>query len=317
MPFAHDDLIERLAARQRALVTRAQLLAQGVPAHAIGARVQAKRLRVLHRGVYGVGPVAAPYARELAAVLACGTHAVLSHRSAGWLWQLLPDPGDAMPVDISLPDGDRRRQRGIRVHRVCLQAEDLTTRDDIPLTTPARTIVDLAVMLSSRELEQVLAHAERENLIERRDLLAMVGKHSGRPGAPLLRALLESEGSPALTRSEAEERLLALIRKAQLPAPETNVRVGAYEVDFFWRRERLVVEVDGFAFHATTRKFENDRRRDGSLVASGLRVMRVTWRQLTSEPEAMLVRLAQTLIRPEAGSEGATTRAQDERRARR
>ena len=113
----------------------------------------------------------------------------------------------------------------------------------------------------------------------------------------MLRTLLESEARPAWTRSEAEEQLLALIRKAQLPAPETNVRVGSYEVDFYWRRQQLVVEVDGFAFHAAQRSFENDRRRDAWLAAHGVRVMRVTWRQLTDEPVAVVARLAQTLAR--------------------
>jgi len=137
----------------------------------------------------------------------------------------------------------------------------------------------------------------RQNLLDRRDLLAPVTRRAGKRGAPLLRALLAEETGPALTRSEAEERLLILIRKAQLPPPETNVHVGNYEVDFYWRRERFVVEVDGQAFHSTTRAFENDRRRDGWLAASGIRVMRVTWKQLTNEPEALLVRLTQALIR--------------------
>ena len=299
MAFADDDLIEQIAAGQLGLVTRAQLRARGITAHAIAGRVHTKRLRPLHRGVYRVGPVVAPHARELAAVLACGPQAVVSHRSAGWLWQLLPDPGD-VPVDITQRKGERGRRPNIRRHRVSLSAKDVTIRDKIPVTTPLRTVLDLAAVLDQRDLERVLARVERESLLEQRDLQSLMAKHAGRPGAPMLRVLLESEAGPALTRSEAEERLLMLIRKAQLPAPETNVRVGDYEVDFFWRRERLVVEVDGYAFHTIRRKFENDRRRDAWLVAEGVRVMRVTWRQLIDEPEAMLVRLAQTLIRASA-----------------
>ena len=113
----------------------------------------------------------------------------------------------------------------------------------------------------------------------------------------MLRALLVGDASPAFTRSEAEARFLALIRKAQLSEPETNVRVGGYEVDFLWRRERVVVEVDGFAFHSSRRTFENDRRRDRELTARGFNVLRVTWRQVASESEALLVRLTQTLAR--------------------
>ena len=294
MPFSDDELIEQLAAGQRGLVTRTQLRARGITAHAIASRVRAKRLRLLHRGVYRVGPVIAPHARELAAVLACGPHAVVSHRSAGWLWQLLPDPGEA-PVDISLREGDRGRRRNISVHRVHLREHDVTTCEDIAVTTPRRTLIDLAAVLSSRDLERALAIAERLNLLERRDLLSASAQQAGRPGAPLLRTLLQTDAGPAFTRSEAEDQFLALIRRAQLPAPETNVRVGDYEVDFYWRRERLVVEVDGFAFHANTRKFDSDRRRDAWLTANGLHVIRVTWRQLTGEPEVVLVRLAQTL----------------------
>ena len=297
MPFSDDELIEQIAGRQRGLVTRAQLLAGGTTTHAIASRVRAKRLRMVHRGVYRVGPVVAPHARELAAVLACGPHAVLSHCSAGWVWQVLPDPGNAGPVNVSLQQGDRGRRPNIRVHRVGLPRNDVTTRDNIPITTPARTLFDLAALLTCRELELVLARMERLNLIERRDLLSLTTRHAGRPGAPLLRRLIENEAAPALTRSEAEERFLGLIRKSQLPQPESNVPIGDYEVDFFWRRERLVVEVDGFAFHASQRTFENDRRRDAKLAADRVSVMRVTWRQLTSEPEALLVRLAQTLTR--------------------
>jgi very-short-patch-repair endonuclease len=297
MPLSADELIEQLAASQLGLVTRAQLRARGITQRAIATRVQAKRLRRLHRGVYRVGPLTAPHVRELAAVLACGPHAVLSHRSAGALWQLLPDPGDAAPVDISLSQGDRGRSRKIRVHRVCLPAEDVTVLENIPVTSVIRTLVDLAAVLASRDVERVLAQTERLNLLERGDLLSLAARHAGRPGAPLLRKLLETETGPALTRSEAEERFLALIRKSQLAPPESNVRVGDYEVDFLWRRERLVVEVDGFAFHSSQRKFESDRRRDAWLTAHGVTVLRVTWRQVAREPEAVLVRLAQTLTR--------------------
>jgi hypothetical protein len=258
MAFSDDELIEQLAVGQLGLVTRAQLQAHGLTTHAIAGRVEARRLRVLHRGVYRVGPVVAPYARELAAVLACGPQAVLSHRSAGWLWQLLPDPGNEHPVDISLIQGERGRRPNLRRHRARLHATEVTVRGFIPVTVPGRTVIDLAALLETHELEGVLARAERSGLLERGELLTV----SRRPGAPRLRALLENDSAPALTRSEAERRFLILIRKAQLPAPETNARVGAFEVDFFWRRERLIVEVDGYAYHGVRRKFEGDRRRD-------------------------------------------------------
>jgi len=301
MPLSDDERIDQIAAAQLGLVTRAQLLAAGVSRHAIARRVATRRLRLLHRGVYRVGPVVAPYTRELAAVLACGPDAVVSHRSAGWLWRIVPDPGDAMRVDIILRNGDRGRRPNIRVHRMRLDADDVTVRDGIPVTTPGRTLLDLAATLPLRELERAVAEAERANLFDHRDLACLAGRYAGRPGAPKLRRLLARDAPPAFTRWEAEERLLALVRKAQLPAPEMNVRVADHEVDFFWRRERLVVEVDGFAFHATSRNFEQDRLRDARLAAIGVHVVRVTWRQLTREPEATLVRLALTLGRSNAG----------------
>ena len=124
-------------------------------------------------------------------------------------------------------------------------------------------------------------------------------RYPRRRGTGRLRALLEEGDQPALTRSEAEERFLALIRRARLPRPETNVSIGAYEVDFFWRAARFVAEIDGFAFHASEEKFESDRRRDGDLTASGIRVMRVTWSQLTKEREALVARLSAALARTE------------------
>ena len=300
MPFSDDELIEQLAVGQLGLVTRSQLRAHGVTSHAIASRVRAKRLRTLHRGVYRVAPVAAPHARELAAVLACGPHAVLSHVSAGCLWQLVPDPGDASPVEVSLSQGDRGRRPNIRVHRVGLATDEVMVRENIPVTSVGRTLIDLAALLTGRELERALAQAERLNLLHRRDLRCLIERYAGRAGMPLLRTVLENEAGPAFTRSEAEEQFLALIRKTQLPVPESNVRVGKHEVDFFWRRERVVVEVDGFAFHASQRKFESDRRRDAWLAAQGVTVLRVTWGQVANEPEAMLVRLAQTLTRIDA-----------------
>jgi very-short-patch-repair endonuclease len=220
---------------------------------------------------------------------------VLSHKSAARLWKLLPDTDDRAPVDVSVTRGDPHRGADIRVHRIAFKKGDVTRLGSIPVTSVKRTLLDLASVLAGRELERVLAQAERMNLIQQRDLRALRTRNAGRRGAQLLRTLLGSEGGPALTRSEAEQRFLALVRKGQLPAPETNVRVCGYEVDFFWRRERLVIEVDGFAFHSSARTFESDRRRDSSLAASGIGVVRVTWKQVVNEPEALLVRLAQTL----------------------
>jgi very-short-patch-repair endonuclease len=171
---------------------------------------------------------------------------------------------------------------------------DTTTYKQIPITTPARTLLDLAPTLEPRQLEQALAEALRRRLTRPQALRSLLARHSGRPGVPALRRLLESD-APAFTRSELEERFLTLVREAGLPAPEVNAKLGPYEVDFLWRDERLVVEVDGWDFHSDRKAFEEDRRRDAELTARGYRVSRVTWRQIADEPIAVIARVAAAL----------------------
>jgi len=299
-PTGIDAVIADLAAAQHGVVARRQLLANGVTAPTLRSRVRSGRLCPIHRGVYQVGPVAGRYAREMAAVLACGPGVVVSHRSAGSLWAMLPPADATTPVELTINSRRPFRRPGIVVHRtLSLEADDITHLEGVPITSPARTLLDLAAVLSFRELEQALARAERAEQVNRTDMSKVVERNRGRPGANALRALLAGEAAPAMARSEAEERLLQLIRKAQLPPPETNVRVHGFEVDFLWRAQGVAVEVDGFAYHRSPASFEGDRRRDAHLAAQGIHVMRVTWRQLTNEPEAVLVRLAQTLVRSE------------------
>jgi very-short-patch-repair endonuclease len=289
-----DDIITALAARQHGVVSRAQLLGAGVSVKVIDGRLAGGQLSALHRGVYQVGPIVAAHAREMAAHLACGPGSVVSHKSAAVLWQLLPAPARAQPVDI-LVRARKRRRPGIVARRGRpLQSNDVTKLYGIPLTTAARTIVDLAACVSGRELEQAVAQSLARRLTTRAQLERLLARARGRRGGGRLRALLH--GQAALTRSEAEERLLALIRKARLPEPATNARIAGFEVDFLWRTERLVVEVDGYAFHADATRFEKDRQRDFALTSTGLRVVRVTWKQLVHEPEVILVRLAQSLV---------------------
>jgi len=291
-----DDLIIGLSAQQQGLVTRKQLLGAGLTPSLVKARVKAKRLRPVQRGVYLVGPPVAPRQNEMAAVLACGPGAVVSHRSAAALWELLPHPGADAPVEITVPFQNRGRRPGIRVHRSSrLDPSEATRKDGIPVTTPARTVLDLAGELRAQELERVLAKVERGGLTTPAELSSLIARYPRRPGVGSLRALVRGEASPVLTRSEAEERFLALMRKAQLPCPEVNVGVAGYEVDFFWRDQRLVVEVDGFAFHSSRRDFKRDRRRDSSLSMRGLRVIRLTWGQIVEEPEATAALVAHHL----------------------
>jgi very-short-patch-repair endonuclease len=176
-----------------------------------------------------------------------------------------------------------------------LGADEVSHLDGLLLTNVSRTLLDLAGSLSARELEQVMARADRERHLDMRHLELLLTRYPRRPGRTSLLALLASPDGPQLTRSEAEERFIALLRKGRLCLPEMNVLVRGFEVDAFWRAERLVAEIDGFAFHSTRAAFERDRQRDRALAAAGLRVLRITWRELTLEPEALLVELAQTL----------------------
>jgi very-short-patch-repair endonuclease len=295
-----DRLILSLAARQHGIVARCQLLAAGLSPDAIDHRLATGLLVPVFRGVYRVGPLAAPNAGAMAALLACGDSAVISHRSAAVLLQILP-PTHAerlnRSIDVTVPSGNRSHP-GVRLHRVySLHADEVTTHEGIRVTTSARTLLDLAACLTSRELEQAMAEALAMRSTTEAEIRETLARHRGGRGTRALQALL-ADGRPALTRSQAEERFLALIRKAKLPMPEANVVVERFEVDCYWREERLVAEVDGFAFHSSAARFESDRRRDATLAAAGVRVIRVTWRQLCDEPEAVAVRLGQALVRP-------------------
>ena len=236
----------------------------------------------MFRGVYQVGPILPPFGREMAAVLACGDNALLSHHSAAAIWRIRPaHEGD---VHVTVSGRDQRPRPGLHIHRsLSLIA---AVHDGLPLTNPARTLHDMATLLPQHQLDRAVEEAQVLRLVTRKELEQL-------PSRPAVKSALRTE--PALTRSEAERKLLELVRAARLPRPETNVHVAGYEVDFLWRDHRLVVEVDGFAFHASRTAFERDRARDATLQAAGYRVVRLTWRQLTDEPHAVVARLASLL----------------------
>lgn len=295
-----EAVVAEVAAGQHGVVTRAQLLGRGVTSAQVEHRVATGQLERLHRGVYRTGPVMAPYFREMAAVLACGDAAVLSHWSALRLWRLGPSGGRADPLDVGLPRGFRRRP-GLRIHRLhTLEPHDITRIHGIPVTTVARSLFDVAGTSASRDLERALAAGLDRGLVRRAQIRDLVLRHSGAPGTRRLAAAVEAD--PPLTRSEAEERFLDLVRQARLPEPRANHRIHGVEVDFVWLRERLVVEVDGFVFHSSRAAFEADRRRDGKLADAGHLVLRVTWDQLTKEPIAVVARVARALGRSSAAT---------------
>jgi very-short-patch-repair endonuclease len=292
----HYERIWLLAADQHGVVTRRQLLQLGIGAHIIAYLVRRRRLRPLHRGVYSASAVAGRLQREMAAVLALGDGAVVSHRSAARLWSIMAAAQEDEPVvDVSIARCGRGPCSGVRLHRVIrLPPEECAHVDGVPVTSAARTLLDLAGCVTTRELERAFSHAERAGHAGQDEVATLLEQYGRRPGARNLRALIGNSG-PSLTRSDAEARFLDLIRAGRLPAPRANVVVRGYEVDFLWRAERFIAEIDGFAFHGSRDSFERDRRRDAVLTAAGLRVMRVTWRQLTEAPEALLVSITQAL----------------------
>lgn len=312
-----EEAIRRLAAPQHGVVTRRQLLRAGLTPHQVKRRAATGRLRRLHRGVYLAGSALSPHARKMAAALACGPGAVVSHRSAAELWGLLSPRGKRPPVDVTFPRIQRCRRRGVRSFRVReLPATDVTRVEGLPVTTVSRTIRDLAARAARpdrhstadpRDVEQALARAVRRDLVDPSRLLETIEGSPKRAGAPLLRSLLRKPSGPAFTRSTAEDFLLDLLERGGLPDPETNTKVVGHNVDAVFWAEKLVVEVDGFRFHSSRNRFEEDRRRDQELAAAGFRVLRVTWRQLTEEPHATLVLIAQTLVRAEAEGSGKRT----------
>jgi very-short-patch-repair endonuclease len=252
-----EATIAALARRQHGVVTRRQLLEAGVTDAMLEARLGAQRFRRLHRGVYLVGPLQPPRAAEMAAVLAGGAGTHVSHTHAAALHRLLPP--SRPPIHVTVQGVDCGRVAGLRAHRVVrLTPEETGEVEGIPVTSPARTLVDIANVVSRRHLD-------------------------GR--------------EPALTDSEAEEVLLAIVRGGGLPEPRLNAMIGGFRVDFYWPEAGVVLEVDGFAVHGLPRRFEGDRRRDLRLAAVGLQVVRVTWRQITEEPGEMLALLGQVLAR--------------------
>jgi very-short-patch-repair endonuclease len=248
----------------------------------------------LHRGVYAVGHGALrPEGRWLAAVLACGPGAVLSHRSAAALWDLRP--ATRPTIDVTAPR-TRVGRPGVDLHLSrCLESHHRTEHKRIPTTTIARTLVDLAAVLETTGIERTWHRAEMLDLLDVQAVQDALSHGRGRRGAGLVRSLLAEDGADGITRSELEERFLTLCREADLPRPAVNTRIVAngttYEVDFLWRAHHLIAETDGWGPHHTRAAFESDRRRDADLLVAGLRVVRFTWRQITREPGAVAATL--------------------------
>jgi very-short-patch-repair endonuclease len=265
-----DALIARIAARQHGVISTAQLRLVGLSHTGINRRMQAGRLHRRFRGVYAVGHTGVSTEGEwMAAVLACGEGAVLSHRSAAELWGMMRRDRRQLGaggrgrdvIDVTLPSNSgRSRRKGIALHHsLTLTPEECTREQGIPVTRPGRTLEDLRRVVSAAVFGAAVKQAE------------------------FLRLRLGTGVSSEQPRSELEARVLALCRGHRLPQPEVNVKIDRFEVDFLWREARLIVEVDGWRSHGSRSAFEADRARDARLTLLGFRVVRFTWRQISND----------------------------------
>lgn len=293
--IAKDAGIAALAARQHGVVHCAQLSAAGVSRAAIHRRVRAGRLHPCHRGVYAVGhPLLTDDGRWWAAVLAYRPDGVLSHTSAAVAWDLARSASAV--IDVSVGVNGRRQQPGVRLHRrPRLAPGDVTTRDGLPITTPARTLLDLAAT-GWRE-DRLGAAVDRAELLRLIDFAGLRARCApGRRGAPALRTILARYGpEPLDTRSRLEQLVGALCLAHDLPRPQVNVLVEGRVRDFCWPNARLVVEADSYAWHRSPRSLDDDRERDAALVLAGWRVLRFTWEQVRRRPDYVAATLLRAL----------------------
>jgi very-short-patch-repair endonuclease len=217
----------------------------------------------------------------MAAVLASGPKAVLSHSSAAALWQLGAERSG--PIEVSVPATSRRRHRGVFAHRRALHAHDLWERDGIPVTSLVLTLVDLAARLDLAAIERAVREADKRDLIGPENLRMAIDGYSGIRGVARLRAALDSR-TFRLTDSELERLFLSIVSETDLPLPQTQQQVNGFRVDFYWPELGLVVETDGLRYHRTPAQQSRDLIRDQRHAAAGLTPLRFTFAQVKQEP---------------------------------
>ena len=295
---AIDRAIARLAREQHGVVARRQLLKLGIESNRVKGRIQRGQLHVVHQGVYAVGhPVVSREGRWMAGVLACGPDAVLSHRSAAQLWDLLRR--SAIEIEVTRSTG-WRAQPGLAVHRGSIPSDERAAVDGIPVTSVPRTILDLAMVERRTQVKRALHEAEVRRLGDTLSVVNLLERYPRRPGTRLLRELLGADVvAEGVMVNDFEELFEALVERYDLPRPRFNADLALagriLRPDCLWPNHGLIVELDGGAVHRTRKAFESDRERDRTLLAAGWRVMRVTWRQLKNDPEAVATDLRSAL----------------------
>lgn len=293
------EVIATLARSQHGVLARRQLLEAGFSRDVVDYSLTGRRLHAVHRGVYSVSPTLTQRARWMAATLAAGPNATLSHRSAAALYGLRQYAG----LEVTTPND--RRIPSVTVHRTKLPQDERTTYDGIPITGISRTLLDLAAVLPTNQLERAARQAESRRLTDTVSLTELLARYPKRRGTAKLRHIAEQRAFTNETKSDLEDAFLELAARASLPRPQTNVLIEGFECDAVWRRHRLVVEVDSRRHHLTTSAFESDRRRDRVLQRSGWRVVRVTHRQLRDP--ALVSDLQALLSRPSRPAEDRQT----------
>jgi Protein of unknown function (DUF559)/Transcriptional regulator, AbiEi antitoxin len=287
--------IRELAERQHGVVARRQLLAAGLDGGLIDERLSSGRLTLVHRGVYAVGHRRKDLReRWMAAVLACGDRAALSHSSAAHLWDLRGSRGC---VEVTRASGGTSR-RGIFLHQARLRGADVTREAGIMVTTIERTLLDLAARLDLRQIERAVVAADRTGRLRWGDLGRVLAEGRCRPGVGRLRMVAGAVDPGARdVRSPLEVDFLALCREAGLPTPAVNVLLEGRLVDFVWPAERVVVETDGYAYHGDRLSFERDHETTVALSAAGYDVLRATYRMLDADPGRFLDLVRRSLRR--------------------
>jgi very-short-patch-repair endonuclease/predicted transcriptional regulator of viral defense system len=292
--------ISWLAERQHGVVARVQLLAIGLSRHAIAHLLATGRLHRVHRGVFAVGHRKLTQGgRWMAAVLTAGQGAVLSHLSAAALWGMLPVRSGAIDVTTT---AKKRGQKGIRVRQAKLAPRDIRTRDGIPVTSPERTLLDLAATHPNL-LDRAIREAHYLRLTSLTSLTEICNRNKGRAGSKALaQAIEDADLDKGPTREEFERRFRLFLKKHKLPIPLFNppIEINGITIhpDCLWPSRSLIVELDSRKAHATPQAFEDDRARDRALQAAGYRVIRITWRQLHRQPQALLMDLQAFLADP-------------------
>jgi hypothetical protein len=286
-----EAAIAALAARQHGHITRAQLIALGLGPGAVKHRVRLGRLIRVYAGVYAVGHRPTnPVDRAAAAVLACGRGAVLSHGSAASLWGLL---SWEMPFEVSVRE-DRARL-GITTHRIrTLERSEVRTHLGIRVTTPARTLLDIAPRFDDAALTRAVNDLRLAGHLSTRQLAEVLERTRNRPGLKRLRQIVEGS-TTAPTRSAFEDEFRKFAERFGLPSPEINVHVSGREVDALFRAEGVIVELDGYRYHGGHEAFERDRERDAASLEEGYETVRITWQRLSASPAREARRLERIL----------------------